>query len=82
MITKAAGNGVMNSSRTVVCEEGHVFHLSSFLSSSEYADPINRTTDSPNVLFKAYPYIFASLGYASGGILYNTDKNQFVRYTS
>ena len=82
MITKAAGNGVMNSSRTVVCEEGHVFHLSSFLSSSEYADPINRTTDSPNVLFKAYPYIFASLGYAFGGILYNTDKNQFVRYTS
>ena len=82
MITKAAGGGMMNSSRTVVCEEGHVFHISSFLSSSEYADPINRTTVSPNVLFKAYPYIFASLGYASGGILYDTDNNQFLRYTS
>ena len=31
---------MMNSSRTVVCEEGHMFHISSFfLSSSGYADP-------------------------------------------
>lgn len=81
MIAKATSS-YMNRSRTVVCEEGHVFHIASFLMGSEYTDPINRMTKSPNVLFKAYPYIFASLGYAYGGILYDTDNDQFVNYTS
>lgn len=43
-----------------------MFNISSLLSGGDYANPLNRTADAPEKLFKAYPYIFASLGYVSG----------------
>ena len=81
LISQRAG-GTMNSSRAVACAEGHVFYISSLLSGGDYANPLNRTADAPEVLFRTYPYIFASLGYVSGGVLYDVDNNRFVRYTS
>jgi len=72
----------MNTSRSVACAEGFVFNISSLLSGGDYANPLNRTADAPEKLFKAYPYIFASLGYVSGGVLYDTDNGRFLRFTS
>ena len=74
--------GSMNTSRSVACAEGFVFNISSLLSGGDYANPLNRTADAPEKLFKAYPYIFASLGYVSGGVLYDTDNGRFLRFTS
>lgn len=73
--------GSMNSRRSVACAEGLVFNISSLLSSGDYANPLNRTANAPEELFKAYPYIFASLGNISGGVLYDTDNNRFLRFS-
>lgn len=74
--------GSASSSRITVCAEGHVFYITSFYLDTDYGNPLNRTVDAPNVLFKAFPYIFVSFGYPSGGIIYDTDNNRFMRFAS
>ena len=80
MIAKTR-TGSAVASRMVVCDNGYVFSVSLY-DGEYYGNPVNRASQSQDVLFKAYPYIFTTPGTFPRAIIYDTDNRRFLRLTT
>lgn len=77
MVAKSR-SGSMSSTRLMICDNGDAF-VASLYSGEYYSNPVNRTSKSLDVLYKAFPFIFSAPGYVYGFVLYDTDNNRFLR---
>ena len=78
MIAKSS-SGSMSKYRIMVCEDGNAFYIISLGSGEYYPNPVNRSIQTPETLYKAFPYIFTSPANIFGFLLYDTDQDRFLQ---